>query len=108
MPGHSAVVGVRLGFMDDRLGLGAPVIAPADVTRTDASGHTAYQVVASFRGSKVVSTVPVLYGEVLDFPISSQEKHWYLMFLCVKILGLKRCNLDEFASTCLLVVRILS
>jgi hypothetical protein len=89
----------------------APVGAsPADVTRTDASGHAAYQVVASFRvmAYRVVSTVPVLYWEVLDFPISSQEKHWNLMFLCVKILGLKRCNLDDFASACLLLVRILS
>jgi hypothetical protein len=33
--------------------------SPADVTRTDASGHAAYQVVASFRvmASRVVSTV---------------------------------------------------
>ena len=39
----------------------APVgVSPADVTRTDASGHAAYQVVASFRvmAYRVVSTVP--------------------------------------------------
>jgi hypothetical protein len=29
--------------------------------------------------SAMSAPCPVLYREVLDFPISSQEKHWYLM-----------------------------
>ncbi|OQE32706.1 hypothetical protein PENFLA_c001G05780 [Penicillium flavigenum] len=91
MLGRSAVVGVHIGFMDDLLGLGASVIAPADVTRTDASGDAACQVVASFRvmAYRVVSTVRTAFWGSLGLTNIIAREALVFDGSCVPNLGLE-------------------